>query len=142
MKRVLDLYIPPRTAEVATARRSLAALEGLVSGESLEQLRLLVTELVTNAVRHAGLADTDRIGLRIFVSGGTVRVEVEDPGRGFEAPDEPEPDSDQASGWGLYLMANMTDRWGVENRTSTENKTGEERKTLVWFELEGSGTRG
>lgn len=142
MKRVLDLYIPPQTVEVATARRSLAVLEGLVSGGSLEQLRLLVTELVTNAVRHAGLAETDRIGLRVFVSGRTVRVEVEDPGRGFEAPDEPEPGSDQVSGWGLYLMANMSDRWGVENLVSGEDKTDKDRKTLVWFELEGSETWG
>lgn len=134
----MDLYIPPQTAEVATARRSLTALEGLVPEESLERLRLLVTELVTNAVRHAGLVETDRIVLRVFVAGDTVRVEVEDPGRGFVAPDKPEPDSDQISGWGLYLMASMTARWGVEDRVSPEKETGEEHKTLVWFELEGS----
>lgn len=139
MKRVLDLLIPPQTAEVATARRSLAALDGIVSGESLEQLRLLVTELVTNAVRHAGLADDDRVGLRVFVSGSTLRVEVEDPGRGFVPPADPGPDYDQISGWGLYLVANMADRWGVENRIPAEEETVGDHATLVWFELEGAG---
>lgn len=112
-----------------------------MSGESLEQLRLLVTELVTNAVRHAGLTDDDRIGLRVFLSGGTVRVEVEDAGHGFVAPDDPEPESDQVSGWGLYLMAKMADRWGVENRVLTEEDSRGGHATLVWFELEGAGIK-
>lgn len=136
MKRVLDLRIPPRTAEVSRARRSLEALEEFVSAECLEQLRLLVTELVTNAVRHAGLTEEDRIGLRVYFHDGTVRVEVEDPGPGFAVPAEPKPDPDQISGWGLYLMANATDSWGVESQSSVDE---DGRATLVWFELEGTG---
>jgi len=87
--------------------------------------QLLVSELVTNAIRHAGLDDGDTITLSVEASDRALRIEVSDPGPGFAA-DEPFPDPDHASGWGLYLVRELSDRWGVERNTLTR----------VWFELD------
>ena len=84
-----------------------------------------MSELVTNAVRHANLDDGDLILLVIEVGAGSLRVEVHDPGGGF-VPTAPAPDPARPSGWGLYLVAELADRWGVDS----------DERTLVWFELD------
>ena len=76
---------------------------------------LLVSELVTNSLRHA----TGPIGVRLVrpgAVGGVLLVEVSDP--------LPEPDADH--GRGLQLVAHAAHRWGT--RPGTTGKT-------VWFEL-------
>ena len=91
----------------------------------MRDVRLLVSELVTNAVRHADLAIGDVIGLVIELVEHKLRVEVHDPGGGF-VPTAPAPDPARPSGWGLYLVAELADRWGVDS----------DERTLVWFELD------
>ena len=49
----------------------------------MRDVRLLVSELVTNAVRHANLDDGDVIGLVVELADDALRVEVHDPGGGF-----------------------------------------------------------
>jgi anti-sigma regulatory factor (Ser/Thr protein kinase) len=116
----------PVTAEAAAEARH--ALDGLATGlpdGRVRDVRLLVSELVTNAVRHANLSSSDVIRLVVYVVDHTLRVEVHDPGGGF-VPSEPEPDPARPSGWGLYLVAELADRWGVDS----------DEATLVWFELD------
>ena len=91
----------------------------------LRDLRLLVSEVVTNAVRHANLATGDAISLVVELNRSTLRVEVHDPGGGF-VPSTPSPDPTRPSGWGLYLVAELADRWGVDS----------DEATLVWFEFD------
>jgi anti-sigma regulatory factor (Ser/Thr protein kinase) len=115
-----------RTADSpAEARRALADVSDELSPRRLEDARLLVSELVTNAIRHAGLRDADLITLVLETRDRSLRIEVRDPGPGFELA-EPTPDPSRPSGWGLYLVRELSDRWGVE-RT---------HETLVWFELD------
>jgi anti-sigma regulatory factor (Ser/Thr protein kinase) len=116
----------PVTAEAAAAaRRALDAVPtGLPVGR-VRDVRLLVSELVTNAVRHANLGAGDRIRLVVDLADQALRVEVHDPGDGF-VPRIPEPDPERPYGWGLYLVAELADRWGVDSDVST----------LVWFELD------
>ena len=57
----------------------------------------------------------------------TLRVEVHDPGGGF-VPSAPAPDPTRPSGWGLYLVAELAARWGVDSDATT----------LVWFEFDRS----
>jgi anti-sigma regulatory factor (Ser/Thr protein kinase) len=123
----VDLELESSPEAAAVARMALDGLAGRVAARRLRDLRLLVSELVTNAVRHAGLARSDRIRLLVDVGEGFVHVEVHDPGRGFE-PTAPSPDPARASGWGLYLVEELADRWGVD---------GVGRGTRVWFELDG-----
>jgi anti-sigma regulatory factor (Ser/Thr protein kinase) len=53
-----------------------------------------------------------------------VRIEVTDNGPGFE-PDASRPDEDESSGWGLFLIDQLSERWGVVH----------EDLTMVWFEV-------
>jgi anti-sigma regulatory factor (Ser/Thr protein kinase) len=105
------------------ARRALGRLRSEVDGPTLESLRLLVTELISNAVRHAGAPTVD---LLVLVSQPAVRVEVTDRGPGFD-PDRRRVDRDREGGWGLFLVERLADRWGVAR---------EDLSTRVWFELE------
>jgi signal transduction histidine kinase len=84
---------------------------------------VLVTELVTNAVRHAEGGPDDKVVLHLAAAAGLVRVEVCDGGAGFD-PAEREPDP--TGGFGLVMLRRLADRWGVD-------ATG---GTCVWFELD------
>jgi anti-sigma regulatory factor (Ser/Thr protein kinase) len=110
---------------VAAARRGLDGLESKVGAERLNDMRLLVSELVTNSVRHARNGDGEELELAVRVSDETIHVCVSDHGPGFEAAPRT-PDDDPGSGWGLFLVEQLSDRWGVELNGSTQ----------VWFEIE------
>jgi anti-sigma regulatory factor (Ser/Thr protein kinase) len=75
----------------------------------LEDLRLIVSELVTNSLKHSC---QDVVTVAVQVSAATVRVEVSDPGGGFAARVAPGRE-DQISGWGLFLVQRVSDRWGM-----------------------------
>jgi anti-sigma regulatory factor (Ser/Thr protein kinase) len=115
------LAVTPEAA--AEARHALSAID-LTDGRERD-VRLLVSELVTNAVRHANLAPGDVIRLVIDLEDSVLRVEVHDPGGGF-VPRAPAPDPARPSGWGLYLVEELADRWGVDS----------DERTLVWFEVD------
>jgi anti-sigma regulatory factor (Ser/Thr protein kinase) len=107
VKRVLGA----RAEAVAEARREVRALP-LPEG-AREQLALVVSELVTNAVLHAGAAPGDAVRLQIRVSSGRARIEVRDSGLGFEAPAHISPDPLAVGGQGLLIVAALSDAWGV-----------------------------
>jgi anti-sigma regulatory factor (Ser/Thr protein kinase) len=123
MRYEIDLARDPDSA--AEARRALGEVSDHLSARRLEDARLLVSELVTNAIRHAGLDADDVIKLVVVSGDRALRIEVCDPGRGFKVS-EPVPDPARPSGWGLYLVRELSDRWGVERSEHTR----------VWFELD------
>jgi anti-sigma regulatory factor (Ser/Thr protein kinase) len=127
----LRLELMSGPGAVPAARRAIAGLGGHVGIGTLGDLRLLVSELVTNSVRHAGLGAGDAIGLQISVSPGRVRVEVTDVGPGFERS-SPEPREDRTGGYGLFLVDRLADRWGVVN----------DEVTRVWFEIDNDAEAG
>ena len=89
----------------------------------LEDVRLLVSELVTNALRHGELTAGDRVSLKARVDDGVVRLEVRDPGNdGDVAPRQP---GVRGGGYGLFLVEQLARRWGVDRRDGT----------VVWCEL-------
>ncbi len=124
MAERLDLRLEPTRTAPAAARRSLERVVG-DDREALETCQLLVSELVTNSVRHAGLDADAWIGLRVEADDRAIRVAVSDPGHGFDQPTDA-PAAGSASGWGLYLVEQMADRWGVDHGPDTR----------VWFELD------
>jgi anti-sigma regulatory factor (Ser/Thr protein kinase) len=124
MPVMLDLELRPGSEAPARARRSLEGLARLVPPEVLDALRLLVSELVTNSVRHGGLGAGDRVRVVVTEREDRIRVEVTDPGRGF-VPSILEPEGSRPSGWGLYLVDRVAERWGVIDDGATK----------VWFEL-------
>ena len=117
------LAVTPEAA--AEARHVLDDLNDAIPDSRMRDVRLLISELVTNAVRHADLDSGDAIDLVIDIADQMLRVEVHDPGGGF-VPSTPSPDPARPSGWGLYLVAELADRWGVDS----------DDRTRVWFELD------
>jgi anti-sigma regulatory factor (Ser/Thr protein kinase) len=96
---------------------------GYVPDEVLGDARLLVSELVTNSVRHAGLAADGVVHVGAEVAGGMLRLVVDDAGTaGTIARRAPDPDG----GFGLHLVEAIAKRWGVSR----------EGFTRVWVELD------
>jgi anti-sigma regulatory factor (Ser/Thr protein kinase) len=99
-----------------------------ITGKVLEDATLLVSELVTNAVRHAPRAGSPEVELRLKVDPERVRVVVSDPGAGFVVAPRL-PTASESSGWGLYLVDRIADRWGIISKGRNE----------VWFEIDVDG---
>ena len=121
----LHMRLKPGAEAAGEGRHALDRLEGSIERGQLDVLRLLVTELVTNSVRHAD-AGREWIGLDVDIYSNAVRVAVTDRGPGFEPPAEPEPHPDRPGGWGLCLLHRLADRWGVATNGHT----------AVWFEMD------
>jgi anti-sigma regulatory factor (Ser/Thr protein kinase) len=114
-------------AAVSAARHAIDELADQEQLPRADDLRLLVSELVTNSVLHGGAGPDDSVQLHVERPGNRVRVEVCDNGGGWAKQiRSPSLDSDQPpGGWGLMLVRAIADRWGVE--------AGE--RTCVWFEI-------
>jgi anti-sigma regulatory factor (Ser/Thr protein kinase) len=119
---VVRVRIPGGPQAAGTARKTLARLRADLDTPLRENLRLLVTELVTNSVRHTG---ADFVDLMVLVGNQRLRVEVTDSGSGFNHRPRDRSPYDEG-GWGLVLVDRLSEQWGV----STE--AGYAR---VWFEL-------
>jgi serine/threonine-protein kinase RsbW len=102
------------------------ALASRVTARVLGDVMLLVSELVTNAVRHAA---TDEFEIAIEVAAGGLRIEVRDGGGGFVPVIAPSQDGN--GGYGLYIVDRLADRWGVD--------CGEQG--VIWLELGPGGQR-
>jgi anti-sigma regulatory factor (Ser/Thr protein kinase) len=98
-------------------------LDGCASRDLQADVGLLVSELVTNSVRHAGQPAGASVHIRVAELDGGVRVEVEDRGHGPVRLRAKGP-SDQG-GFGLRLVETLAARWGVSHQHGTR----------VWFEL-------
>ena len=117
----LAFRLPAAPRSITEARRMVDRLVGEVDPGQLDALRLLVSEMVTNSVRHAEGAET--VDVRLWLGRGVIRVEVEDRGPGFRRPrGVPR----EGGGWGLVLVDRLARRWGVRSGP----------RTTVWLELD------
>ena len=122
MDGTLELTLPAEPASVAEARAKVGdALEPHLADGASETVKLLVSELMTNAIKHGD--GSQPVELHAHWN-SEVRIEVIDHGDGF-APAPRVGALDEPGGFGLYLVGQLADRWGVE--TSDE--------TTVWFVL-------
>ena len=112
-----------RTADaVPLARDAALAFRSVLPADRLEDLRLVLSELATNAVVH-GRGPT--VDVRLSSEAGVVSGEVVDEGKGFDLP--PSPSLDAPGGRGLAIVGALTGCWGVERGS-----------THVWFQLDGA----
>ena len=113
-----SMTLPASTSAPARARAWLGMLEGYLTPERLADARLMVTELVTNAVLHGGLQESAPIYLTARVEPGRVRVSVCDCGDGFELRDTgTAPPGSAPTGRGLYIVNRLADRMLVDGVT-------------------------
>lgn len=116
----LSLLLKPDVHAPAVARR---ALRELPLGERAGDVLLLTSELVTNAVQHAGLGPDEAIELEASCDEGYMHVEVRDRGAGFaHVPN---------AGNGLRILEATTPRWGIEH----------DGRTRVWFDVPMGGSQ-
>jgi signal transduction histidine kinase len=116
--REMLLALEPRPESAGLARRALQA-HGL--HQDVEHtVTLLVTEVVGNSVRHASLRADQRIVFFARLHEDFARVEVADPGIGFD------PHTVKSEGYGLRLLGTLASRWGVDTAKGCR----------VWFEVD------
>ena len=111
---------PADVTSPCAARRFVATLLGHSDHQSTQTALVLTSELVTNAVLHAGT----RVDVRVELEAGHVRVEVSDGDPHLPGPMECLPDA--LGGRGLFLVQELASAWGAE--TSGVGK-------VVWFTL-------
>ena len=124
-KPVLRMPLGSDNRAPSTARRALATLRAELGEARYKVCELLVSELVTNTVRHTpGARSIAASDMRVRMYRDRVRVEVRDDGPGFTASAR-ETDGDPGAGWGLFLVDELADDWGIESGV----------QNCVWFEL-------
>ena len=125
----LALWVPA-TDDAPTIARHAVVRNARLHGRTREMVELLVTELVANAVQHAGLSPHDLVSIRLEHAPGQIRCEVLDPGAagGMLAAAAPQPSAEHTpdGGMGLFLVDRLSDRWGAEQSSDG---------TRAWFEL-------
>ena len=117
--------IPRDPRAPARARRAIEGLNELIAPDVSHDVKLLVSELITNSVKYGG---EGALSLKVETDDPRrLRVEVIDQGVGFVpvARDRP---ATEVGGWGLHLVQTLSDRWGVY-----------EGSTHVWFEIDRTG---
>jgi anti-sigma regulatory factor (Ser/Thr protein kinase) len=120
----------------SVARHAVAGLAPYLDPGVAENAELLVSELVTNSVRHAGLPSEASIEFSVRASAEVLMVEVADAGQGFDhSPPRPRVVAGvaESSGWGLFLVDRISDRWGAVEMDG---------ETRVWFELRPGARHG
>jgi anti-anti-sigma factor len=111
------------------------ALDGRLDDADIATVVLLTSELVTNAVIHPDAPEDRNMALRLWVYDAGIRVEVEDPGDGFDPKNRSS--SSRHGGRGLFLVERCALNWGARR---TENEQG--GRFCVWFEFLGDDRQG
>jgi len=133
MSSTATFDIPREPTAPGEARRAIERLNDRIAPDVAPDVKLLVSELITNSVKYGGNGE---VTLRIdTASPRKLRVEVIDQGAGFVPVARTRP-ATEVGGWGLHLVQTLSDRWGVY-----------EGSTHVWFEIDrasesdGAGAR-
>jgi anti-sigma regulatory factor (Ser/Thr protein kinase) len=121
MTRRLTVELERAPTAPRIARAAFAEFDAGLPLERHQDAELLLSELVSNAVKYGGDGD---IGVTFERYDGRFRTEVVDQGDGFAAVLRNREDGDSPGGWGLPLVQTLSDRWGAH-----------EGSTHVWFEF-------
>jgi anti-sigma regulatory factor (Ser/Thr protein kinase) len=122
-RQAVRLVAEPRSVGEARAWLTSTASD-LIGVSRLSTLQLVISEIVTNAIRHGGAGG--EILLAATPKEDYLCVQVTDEGQGF-APRPGALSSEEHGGFGLFIVEQLTRRWGV---------TRENRRTRVWFEFD------
>ncbi len=113
---VMTLQVESNTEAPSLSRSRLASVRSKLEPR-YEDVVLVVSELVTNSVRHGSSTGID---VKVTAQDGRIRVEVADDGPGFS------PDAPRGEGLGLSIVEKVADRWGLREDRS---------RFTVWAEL-------
>lgn len=122
----MSIWVPGGRTAAAAARRSILSAGADVPPAYRGRLVLLLNEMVTNAIQHGGADADEGVRIRLSYSESSVRVEIADPGA-----TESTHRVTSEGGWGLLLVDNLSDRWGLDSRP--------DGGSVAWFELSLGG---
>jgi anti-sigma regulatory factor (Ser/Thr protein kinase) len=120
LQKRLTVRLDPGVAAPRQARAALSRFDHGLPEERAQAAELLLTELVTNAVKYG----EGPVRVRLRNGDGCFRAEVVDQGAGFTLRHRDAEDLQTPGGWGLHLVGRLADRWGVRPP-----------RTHVWFEM-------
>jgi serine/threonine-protein kinase RsbW len=131
---LMELSLTPTVAAPARARAAVTAWLGQESQDAVltEMALLLVSELVTNCVRHARVTDDEPLRLDASLSTTTLRLELWDNGTDGTVARRPPGRDGDAGGFGLDFVARLSSGWGIDRDAAG---------TTVWLELPLEPTR-
>jgi anti-sigma regulatory factor (Ser/Thr protein kinase) len=124
------LRLPTEPIAPALARASVTGVARPLSDVALADLNLLVTEVVSNAVRHGRLTGSSEVVVAVDVADDRVTVSVSDTGPGFGSSAGEYSDlaaDSRDGGWGVFLLKRLASDWGVERDAD---------RTTVWFAVD------
>ena len=121
----MHVCLPSDFRAARAARQSIRSLEPYVPEEKIQDLNLLVSELVTNSVKHGSLMQDQAIEIDANPTERGIKIEVSNPGRA-DMTNKIEQRAMAESGWGLLLVTKIASRWGMSMNGSTH----------IWFELD------
>lgn len=118
--RLVRLTIPARAEYVALARLALSGLADVVSlsEEDLADLKLALTEAVSNSVRHAYHDGAGVVSIAYELAAGLLGIEVVDDGAGFD-PERPAPLEGEElteGGLGIAIIRTVADELEIDSR--------------------------
>ena len=119
------LTVPAHPLSLGIVRRAVQGVREMCGDDVADRLAMIYSELVTNAIRHSGVRETDQLEVVLQIGPDGIRGKVVDAGSGFDPDRVPRRRPEQEGGFGLRIVEKLASRWGVENSGSTE----------VWFEL-------
>jgi two-component sensor histidine kinase len=122
---MINLVLTEEVGAAAAARQALREENGELPATVRDDVLLLVSELVSNAVLHAGAGPERPLQVQLLRGPRWLVVTVSDEGPGFMWHPNAEP-RNESGGWGLYLVDQIADCWGVECTASGAR---------VWFEI-------
>jgi anti-sigma regulatory factor (Ser/Thr protein kinase) len=123
MELLVSLALPGDSTAPARAREALRDIPELDTIR--DDASLVVSELVTNAVKYSGATDGDRITLSVLVGGDRVKIQVHDPARTDLRPQVRNIRGQDVGGLGLRLVSRIARRWDTEWRNGR----------IVWADL-------
>jgi anti-sigma regulatory factor (Ser/Thr protein kinase) len=121
-----EIALPTGSAAPGAARMVVAhCLTGLVSQQILLDAQLLVSEVVTNSLRHGGLGEGDTVVVRVCLAADSLRLEIVNRGTAGAVKARQPDRRARGGGFGLELVDRLTASWGVRRNGGTN----------VWFEM-------
>jgi serine/threonine-protein kinase RsbW len=124
--KLAEIALPSGSGAPGAARMVVAhCLTGLVSQQILRDAQLLVSEVVTNSLRHAKLSDGDTVLVRVYLAADSVRLEIVNRGTAGVVSARPPDRPPRGGGFGLDLVDRLTASWGVRRDGGTN----------VWLEM-------
>jgi serine/threonine-protein kinase RsbW len=121
--RTVRLSVPARAEYIALARLALSGLADIVmlSEEVLADLKLALTEAVSNSVRHAYADGSGFVSIAYELSGDALAVEVVDDGKGFDPERPPTLEGEELTegGLGIAIIRTIADEFELDSRPGT-----------------------